>query len=426
MAIKGLTGIEEYRGKYRLRLPRSADTSIRYLNTGMEATKANRIKAQELATWIDRDILAGTLDRTLQRYRIAATTAELFLSINTQSTETAVPTTAPDKEKVLQITAPSATVVAPPHAVPNLLQIWQRFCQYRKPQVAETTYRNEYAGKYSSHIARLPSHDLSDAVVIRDYLINNLSIGQVKRVLTYLNACCNWGVKSGYLPVNPFKGMANDIRVRKGRYNIDPFSTKERDAIVHAFETHPRYAYYAPYVKCLFLTGARPGELAALRWSDITADLGTITFARSYNSQMKITKATKTGVVRKFPCNETVRTVLQEQRELCIRQHGSDIQDTLVFTSATGLPVHTTNFTGRVWKGCKDGKKQYQGIVTGLVQQGLVERYRCPYTCRHTYITMAIEAGVPVTQVAKWCGNSPEVILRHYAGTLAAMASPVV
>ncbi len=31
---------------------------------------------------------------------------------------------------------------------------------------------------------------------------------------------------------------------------------------------------------------------------------------------------------------------------------------------------------------------------------------------------MAIEAGVSVPQIAKWVGNSSEIIMNHYAGTL--------
>ena len=98
----------------------------------------------------------------------------------------------------------------------------------------------------------------------------------------------------------------------------------------------------------------------------------------------------------------------------------------LVLTDAKGQPIHTSNFCSKVWGSHTDRGKYYPGIVNRLVETGQVARYRCPYNCRHTYITMAVDAGIPVTQVAKWVGNSPEVILRHYAGTLASMASPVI
>ena len=38
------------------------------------------------------------------------------------------------------------------------------------------------------------------------------------------------------------------------------------------------------------------------------------------------------------------------------------------------------------------------------------------YNTRHTFITLCISAGVPISDIASWVGNSPEIILKHYAG----------
>jgi hypothetical protein len=37
---------------------------------------------------------------------------------------------------------------------------------------------------------------------------------------------------------------------------------------------------------------------------------------------------------------------------------------------------------------------------------------------------MALEKGVTVVQVAKWVGNSPEIIMKHYAGTIRQIQVP--
>lgn len=42
--------------------------------------------------------------------------------------------------------------------------------------------------------------------------------------------------------------------------------------------------------------------------------------------------------------------------------------------------------------------------------------YRNPYQMRHTFITLALRAGMPVTDVAALVGNSPAIIYKHYAG----------
>jgi integrase len=46
----------------------------------------------------------------------------------------------------------------------------------------------------------------------------------------------------------------------------------------------------------------------------------------------------------------------------------------------------------------------------------VVSEYRRPYQCRHTFFTLCLEADIDAKDVAKWVGNSPEVIYRHYAG----------
>lgn len=57
---------------------------------------------------------------------------------------------------------------------------------------------------------------------------------------------------------------------------------------------------------------------------------------------------------------------------------------------------------------------------------GLIDRRYRPYDLRHTAISRFIEEGIPVAQVAAWCGNSSEVIWKHYAGVSKEYAMPVL
>jgi integrase len=50
------------------------------------------------------------------------------------------------------------------------------------------------------------------------------------------------------------------------------------------------------------------------------------------------------------------------------------------------------------------------------VLQGLGLKARGLYQTRHTFITQMLKRNASVQDVAKWVGNSPEVIYRHYAG----------
>lgn len=169
----------------------------------------------------------------------------------------------------------------------------------------------------------------------------------------------------------------------------------------------------------LFLTGCRTGEAVALQWRYINTDVTTITFCESYNSSLRLRKTTKTGRSRTFPCNRVLQELLRDIRP-------TDYQPTdLVFTSPTGKPINNVRFINEVWKGSVTKKQTYKGIVTELVKQGSVRRYRPQYNTRHTFISMVLEAGLTIPQIAALVGNSPTVILRHYAGCLSQVDVPV-
>jgi integrase len=61
-----------------------------------------------------------------------------------------------------------------------------------------------------------------------------------------------------------------------------------------------------------------------------------------------------------------------------------------------------------------------------LHRQGVIETVLRPYDLRHTSISRWIEAGIPVTQAAKWAGNTPEVIWKYYANTTQEFEAPLL
>ena len=377
MNPKGTVGIEETQSKkYRLRLPRSvAAGSSRYLSTGLEVTPANLRAVKRLAIQIESDIDQGTFDTSLDRYR--------------------KPKTAPvNLEKSLTIT-----------------ELCDGFCNYRRSGLAETTYYREYRKKLLNRFRKLPIQDPKKAGQIRNYLVTNYSQDTSKRSLEYLSACCEWAVSSDLLTNNYFEGMAKGLKKsRKSIEEIDPFTVKERESIIEAFRTHLHHYHYAPMVAFMFYTGARPGEIAALTWGDISDR--DVRIWRSYDTSLKLVKETKTGVTRRFPINEQLGSLISSMRT------GEEARTDLVFTGPQGGRVNFTRFTNQVWRGCRSGKKVYRGVLGPLVETGAISRYRPPYNCRHTFITTMLEAGQSVTRVARLVGNSPEVILRHYSGVI--------
>lgn len=193
----------------------------------------------------------------------------------------------------------------------------------------------------------------------------------------------------------------------------------EATTIIEAFENNRYYNHYANFVHFLFMTGCRTGEAIALKWKHINPQMTQITFCESFSSHFRIRKGTKTHKSRKFPINAQLKALLQS-----IKSKNFSPED-LVFPSPTGKEIDGHNFLNRAWKGYKNRHgTQIDGIVTQLVKEGKVERYRCQYNTRHTFITMALEANVSVPQVSKWVVNTPEIILKHYAGNIRQVQVP--
>lgn len=383
-AAKGTVGVEVFRNKLRLRLPCEIfGGKQKYISTGLEDTLENRNKAQTQAWQIEEDISTGYFDPTLEKYR---------------------------PQTHLTLVTPLETPLAPL----SLGELWEKYTEYKSTQVEETTLRLNF-NRVASHINKLPTQSLQEGVKIRDYLVANNSPYTAKRILTQLNACCNWGVKSGLIVSNPFTGMSQEIKSPKNSnesVDIDPFTAEERDIIIKAFSEHPVYNHYTNFVRFLFMTGCRTSEAVALRWKHINNDCSKITFAEALVnvSSIGIRKGLKTQEKRTFPCNKSLQSLL-----LSIRPENC-ASEAIVFPSLTGKDINAHTFNALVWKGSVNKGKQYIGIVQGLADEGKIERYKPQYQTRHTFITLALENGMEVKDVARLVGNSPEVIYKHYAG----------
>lgn len=126
-AVRGTVAIEEKQGKWRIRLPRAiAQDSPRYIYTKLDAISENLKKVQTIAWQIEDDIKSGQLDPSLQRYS--------------------------------QQFRPTLTVVRTAKAV-DLRELWGLYCDYRKSQVAATTFKREYLLKFTNHIHKLPTKE---------------------------------------------------------------------------------------------------------------------------------------------------------------------------------------------------------------------------------------------------------------------------
>jgi integrase len=298
-------------------------------------------------------------------------------------------------ESVLSVTEPDIQ----PQAMPILPELWQCYTEARQSGKSPATIR--MYGWVANHLERCPHKLPTEAQAIFDWLNSNVPANSAKRVLMHLSACCKWARRSDLIDsANPFEEMAAQVKVKKSgseEDEVNPFTREERDRIIAAFKSNRYYSRYAPLVEFLFFTGCRPSEAIALQWRHINSK--TITFSQAviYDGKRLVLKeGLKTQKLRKFPINAQLTTLLES-----VKPEVTDLPNTLVFPSPDGKFIDWHNFTNRAWR---------------AVLQSLPEvEYRNPYQTRHTFCSLCREADIASIQIAKWVGNSAQMIDRVYA-----------
>lgn len=332
------------------------------LGLAMKDSKANRLKAQNLALIIEADIEQGTFDPSLNKYRN---------QINTRTKTT------------------NFTAIA-------LFDKW--LGDYKAKIIDERTVEwYKHTRKYVITVLRSTSvRDLSsaDAIAFLTHLKKqDLSPQTIKRILQNLKSCWNWGAKNGFVNQNIWEGLAELIKADPPD-RPRPFSEEEIKAIVAGFKK--LYPDYEPIVKFLFLTGCRTGEARALQWNDISSDCSRIEVRSSMNDRGK-RKGTKTHKNRTLVCSEPVKKLLIQMRG----QRNASVAYVFVVDNDRSAIDH------------RDLARKWQRVLA----ESEVE-YRKPYNTRHTFISHALEKGVSPLMLATQTGHNTQTLFEYYAGSL--------
>ncbi|PNW50002.1 UNVERIFIED_CONTAM: hypothetical protein BEN50_11085 [Euhalothece sp. KZN 001] len=343
------------KGRLRITLPSSVFGKQKRFYIGLEDNRENRRKADRIAIKIEEDLENGVFDSTLSRYKQSQPIVKNLAEL-------------------------------------NIADLYHNYIEnYKSKIAAKTTYRSYQ--RYYRLLQSLPEQNPENAGDIKQWLIQNKSIETAKRTLQQLKACCNWAVEANLMTYNPFAKLSG-ISSHSTHYP-DPFSHDEKTAILTLLQSHSPY-YYHYFLFC-FLTGCRSGEATALRWNNVREK--HLFFCESYSEG--ILKEIKNHKARSFPINAELKTLLDKLR--------SESTSPLVFPSPKAKSyLQQRNLRVKHWN----------PVVTRLVEEGKVAKYRNPYNTRCTWISEQIENGVSIPQVARLAGNTPKVIFEHYAGLL--------
>lgn len=338
----GRVTIERFRDSLRLRWTLQRKTySLTIGKDSRDALKVARAKAQT----IDSDITLEKFDQTLQKYGKYYPTVLGLVSV------------IQDSERM------------------PIRELWDKYLSYKTNRIKQSTLDFHYE---IFRQAEKLNEDLNyDALAVKAKLEQITTQDQTRRVLTYLSACCDWGVKHKLIANNPFAGMATDMP--KPKYVTDPnpiaFTEEERAAVIEAFKSDSRkginYRHYASFIEFLFLTGCRPSEAIGLTWNKVSSDCGLITFSESIviskGRQIK-SQGSKNNKIRTIAVSPKLQQLLQSIKT------DSCKDSSLIFPSPEGRAINYDNFARRAWSTVVDP----------------IKPNTTPYNCRDTFINLAI------------------------------------
>jgi len=250
-------------------------------------------------------------------------------------------------------------------------------------QISPETRRTQksYLNKYWSPLFQVPVSEIEYGDLLD--LFGNLdkSPKTLKHILSAGSQVFELAIKSHWRTDNPARLYAKEVKLVKRK--VDPFTREERDMILDDLKNN-QHLFYA----IRFYSGLRPSEAIALRWSDYTGGVFSITKGRVRGNE----GPTKTKVDRVVPVHPYVQKALKAMPR--------QIHDSHIVTNQYG-------------KAYQSSTRLSDAFSRSMKRLNI--RYRSPYNVRHTAASMMLESGMRPAYCAKVLGHSLEMFFNVYA-----------
>jgi integrase len=227
--------------------------------------------------------------------------------------------------------------------------------------------------------------------------LENYTVSTVKKYRSIFYTILNDAVVEGIIDINPFNRVPSPVVIEE--YNedddldeedkhVDPFTLDELQHILSRVNN-----YKKNFFGIMAFSGIRPGELVALKWSDI--DFESETF-----------KVLRTRVRSEFGPTKTIsskRTVemIGNVKEYFLSQYnitGGNIFD-MVFLNSSSKPFYSHDTIAKQFKELLDDKDK-----------------RYLYQLRHTFASLMLTNDEDIAWVSQMMGHkNPDITLKVYA-----------
>lgn len=235
---------------------------------------------------------------------------------------------------------------------------------------------------------RIRSITTTDVNIFLDSLAKEgLAVKTKRNIRNVLNGIMVLAVQENVIGFNPLTKIPVFRETKKE--NRRALTGGEVRQLLHALD-----AYYEkkknyknvnmliyPYVYLAIYTGARRGELCALTWDDIDVEKCTVSINKSINEHLdievpKTTNAYRVNVIPK----DVMAKLLPFKDRKCNK----------VFHTCTGEYIKPSNIA-----------RAFRNILKFSALPHI-----CLHELRHTHATLALRAGVPITDISKQLGHA--------------------
>lgn len=296
------------------------------------------------------------------------------------------------------MTAAYRAVPAAP-SPPSLYEAWEQFKAERSLSLQPTTLASDYR-QVSQWLQRCPVQDLEEGRKVLLWVLGQQPPLSTRKICMFVRSLYRWAASEdvGMLARNPVLNFRMPKRPQK-QHEVQVIPRDEIALVLIALEhkAHHRAVNWSLFAEFMLQTAMRTGEVRAMKWTDIRD--GKLLVHSNYTLTHGHKASTKTNKQRVVPLNARAQEILASVPK----------DNDYVF------PWNRSSF-----------QSHFRNKIDELHQYQLIrERYR-PYTLRHVAISRWLEAGIPIAQVARWAGNTSDVIWKFYANATTEYEVPVL
>lgn len=239
----------------------------------------------------------------------------------------------------------------------------------------------------------------------------SLNYGQL--LLSLINPVVRAAVADDVLERHPFEYVkpADYLGQKTAQQRKEEINPLSEDEVYRLLSVVDKPAL-RNYLQFMFFSGLRLQEGRVVRWEDVDIEAGTVHVCRAVGTanNREFLKTTKTGEDRLVDLTEPARQALIAQKEITLP--GCPY----VFPPIYNMAKSQYNWMTRTY--IRSFWDRY------LDKAGIPRKHRSPKQTRHTFCSLMIATGKPLTWVAQQAGHtSLSMLEKHYAKAVKLAAS---